>query len=60
MPSSFHGFNELGLLSILRSVCHCLHRQYLCTRKASWNMRDIGFGVADFKAIPTVCQVQKM
>ena len=32
----------------------------LCTRKASWNMRDIGFGVADFKAIPAVCQVQQM
>ena len=23
-------------------------------------MRDIGFGVADFKAIPAVCQVQQM
>ena len=23
-------------------------------------MRDIGFGVADFKAIPVVCQVQQM
>ena len=22
-------------------------------------MRDIGFGVADFKAIPVVCQVQQ-
>ena len=32
----------------------------LCTRKASWNMRDIGFGVVDFKAIPAVCQVQQM
>ena len=24
--SSFHGFDELGLSSILGSVCHCLHR----------------------------------
>ena len=23
-------------------------------------MRDIGFGVVDFKAIPAVCQVQQM
>ena len=29
MPSSFHGLDEPGLISILRSVCHYLHRRYL-------------------------------
>ena len=29
-PSSFYGFDEPGLPSILRSVCPCLHQRYLC------------------------------
>ena len=28
--------------------------------KSELEHRDIGFGVADFKAIPAVCQVQQM
>ena len=60
MPNSFHGFNEPGLPSTLGSVCHCFHRRYLCVlEKRVGNMRDIGFGVADFKEIPVVCQVQQ-
>ena len=61
MPGSFHGFNEPGLPSILRSDCHCLHRRYLgVLEKRVGTSETFGFGVADFKAIPVVCQVQQM
>ena len=61
MPTRFHGFNEQGLPSILRSDCHCLHRRYLGVLEKRVGTREtFGFGVADFKAILVVCQVQQM
>ena len=61
MPQQLLWIDEPGLPSILRSVCHCLHRRYLSVlEKRVGALETFGFGVADFKAAPVVCQVRQM